>query len=143
MLQPAVGVVGCGYWGKNLVRNFSELGSLRAICDVRPQQLEALGDKFGVATTTSYTELLERPDIQGIVIAAPAVQHFDLARRALRAQKDVFVEKPLALHVEDAEELTRIAEASGRILMVGHLLHYHPAIQKLKALLTEDRKSVV
>jgi UDP-2-acetamido-3-amino-2,3-dideoxy-glucuronate N-acetyltransferase len=135
MLQPGVGVVGCGYWGKNLVRNFSEIGSLRAICDVQPQQLKALGDQFNVGTTTSYAELLETPDIQGIVIAAPAVQHYDLARRALRAHKDVFVEKPLALHVGEAEELTRIAEANGRVLMVGHLLHYHPAIRKLKELL--------
>ena len=131
---PAVAVVGCGYWGKNLVRNFHELGSLRAICDVQPSQLNALQRQYSVPACDSYPELLRMPDVQGIVIATPAVQHYALARQALEAGKDVFVEKPLALHVEEAEALTRLAESRGRILMVGHLLHYHPAIRRLKEL---------
>lgn len=131
---PAVAVVGCGYWGKNLVRNFHELGSLGAICDVEPSQLNALQQQYGVPACDSYPELLRMPHVQGIVIAAPAVQHYALARQALEAGKDVFVEKPLALQVEKAEALTRLAESRKRILMVGHLLHYHPAIRRLKEL---------
>lgn len=135
--QRHVGVVGCGYWGKNLVRNFHEIGSLKVICDVDPIRLEPLHRKYGVPTCHSYEEMVKRPDLDGIVIAAPAAQHYELARQALEASKDVFVEKPLALRVEEAEELTAFAEKQGRILMVGHLLQYHPAIRKLKLLIRE------
>ena len=137
MQQPAVGVVGCGYWGKNLVRNFHELGVLRVICDVQAQAAQALAQQYEVPACTAYSDLLRTRNIQGIVIAAPAAQHYSLARQALEAQKDVFVEKPLSLHVDEAQELTELAEANGRVLMVGHLLHYHPAIQKLKSLIRE------
>lgn len=136
--QFAVAVVGCGYWGKNLVRNFHQLGTLRVICDVDRARLEQLQREYdGVAICDSYEELLQRKDVQGIVIAAPAVEHYSLAKRALKMGKDVFVEKPLSLHVEHAEELTELARKAGRILMVGHLLQYHPAIQKLKSLIRD------
>ena len=135
--HPAVGVVGCGYWGKNLVRNFHELGSLKAIYDVDPRQLETARQKYDTPTCDSYQKMLDDAGLQGVVIAAPAAQHYTLAKQALDAGKDVFVEKPLALHVEEAEELTRRAEQCGRILMVGHLLQYHPAIRKLKLLIRE------
>jgi len=134
----AVAVVGCGYWGKNLVRNFHQLGRLRVICDVDRAGLEQLQQQYeGVDISTSYEEVFQRQDIEGVVIAAPAVQHYTLAKRALECGKDVFVEKPLALHVEHAEELTQLARKNGRVLMVGHLLQYHPAIQKLKSLIHE------
>jgi UDP-2-acetamido-3-amino-2,3-dideoxy-glucuronate N-acetyltransferase len=134
----AVAVVGCGYWGKNLVRNFHQLGRLRVICDVDRSTLEQLQQQHeGVDICDSYEELFRREDIEGVVIAAPAVQHYTLAKRALEAGKDVFVEKPLALHVEHAEELTKLARNNGRVLMVGHLLQYHPAITKLKSLIRE------
>jgi UDP-2-acetamido-3-amino-2,3-dideoxy-glucuronate N-acetyltransferase len=136
--QIAVGVVGCGYWGKNLVRNFHQLGRLRVICDVDHPRLEQLQREYdGVDICDSYEQLFRREDIEGIVIAAPAVQHYSLAKRALEMGKDVFVEKPLALQVDHAEELTQLARKSGRVLMVGHLLQYHPAIQKLKALIRD------
>src|ERR1700722_5756189 len=134
----AVAVVGCGYWGKNLVRNFHQLGRLRAICDVDQIQLDKLQQQYeGVDISTSYEDILRRQDIEGIVIAAPAEQHYSLAKRALEMGKDVFVEKPLALNVTHAEELTQMARKSGKILMVGHLLQYHPAITKLKSLVQE------
>ncbi len=134
----AVAVVGCGYWGRNLVRNFHQLGRLRAICDVDRGRLVQLQQEFeGIDLCDSYEELLRREDIEGIVIAAPAAQHYILAKRALEMGKDVFVEKPLALHVRHAEELTQTARSAGRILMVGHLLQYHPAIQKLKAMIRD------
>lgn len=132
-----VGVVGCGYWGKNLVRVFSELGSLGAICESDSSQLAAMQEAYGLPATNRFEELLAMPDIQAVVIAAPAVQHFALAKRALLAGKDVFVEKPLALRVEDGEELVQLARRLSRILMVGHLLLYHPAIVTLRRMIRD------
>jgi len=131
----AVGVVGCGYWGKNLIRNFFELGSLRAVCDVDADRASALAKKYDVEFCTSYSELLARKDIEAVVIAVPAAEHFVLAKKAMLAAKDVFVEKPLALNVAEGEELADLSVATGKVLMVGHLLHYHPAIRKLKDLI--------
>jgi UDP-2-acetamido-3-amino-2,3-dideoxy-glucuronate N-acetyltransferase len=134
---PGVGVVGCGYWGKNLIRNFHELGSLRAVCDVDPERARSLAAKHNVDSCTSFGELVARKDTQALVIAAPAAEHFALAKEAMLADKDVFVEKPLALSVEEGEQLADLSVTTGRILMVGHLLHYHPAIRKLKELIRE------
>ena len=129
--DTSVGVVGCGYWGRNLVRNYFELGALGAICDVQQSNLDEMQRAHPAPATLNYQEMLAMPEIQGVVIAAPASQHFTLARAALRAGKDVFVEKPLALQVEEGEELVQIAKKRSRILMVGHLLHYHPAVNEL------------
>jgi len=126
-----VAVVGCGYWGKNLVRNFNGLGALGAICDVDPAQAERLSAEHG-APARGFTEVLADPAIAGVVIAAPAELHATLAREALLAGKDVFVEKPLALKVDDAEALVALAADKERVLMVGHLLQYHPAFLKLR-----------
>jgi UDP-2-acetamido-3-amino-2,3-dideoxy-glucuronate N-acetyltransferase len=133
--QVGIGVAGCGYWGRNLVRNFHELGALRAICDVDGERLDEIGKTYGVSGMRSFDDLMALPEIQGIAIAAPAAQHFELAKRALLAGKDVFVEKPLALRVEDGEELIETARKLRRILMVGHLLQYHPAIVELRNLI--------
>jgi len=132
---PTLGIVGCGYWGRNLVRNFHELGSLGAICDVDRARLEELGNQFSIPTTQDFDELLAMPDLRAIAIAAPAAQHFVLAKRAILAGKDVFVEKPLALRVEEGEELLQLSRKHSRILMVGHLLHYHPAIVALRRMI--------
>jgi len=133
---PAVGVVGCGYWGKNLIRNFAELGALRVVCDVDSDRAKSLAAKYTVDSCTSFDEMLRRSDIQAVVIAAPAAEHFVLAKKAMLADKDVFVEKPLALNVEEGEQLADLSVTTGRVLMVGHLLHYHPAIRKLKELIS-------
>jgi UDP-2-acetamido-3-amino-2,3-dideoxy-glucuronate N-acetyltransferase len=132
-----VGVVGCGYWGKNLVRVFSELGALAAVCDADPARLAELRLAYQVPATDRFEEMLEMPGVDAVVIAAPAAQHFMLAKRALLAGKDVFVEKPLALRVEDGQELLELAQRDSRILMVGHLLHYHPAILALRRMIRE------
>jgi UDP-2-acetamido-3-amino-2,3-dideoxy-glucuronate N-acetyltransferase len=134
---PKVAVVGCGYWGKNLVRNFHQLGSLAAICDSDTPRLEEMSAKYGVKPIDDFGPLLKQDEIQAVVISAPAALHHRLAKQALLAGKDVFVEKPLALHVEEGEELARLAQKQGRILMVGHLLQYHPAILELKKLISE------
>ncbi len=133
--MPGVAVIGCGYWGKNLVRNFDELGALVAVCDVDATRVNSLPISSTVIRTTSFEEVLSSPQVQAVVIAAPAAQHFDLARKALFAGKDIFVEKPLALHVEEGEQLVELARTQSRILMVGHLLHYHPAIVELRRML--------
>ena len=133
--NPSVGVIGCGYWGKNLVRNFHELGSLAAICDVDTSTVNALAVQCNVSPFSLPERLLERTDVQAIAIAAPAAQHYEIAKKALLAGKDVFVEKPLALHLEEGEELVALSARLKRVLMVGHLLQYHPAILELRRLL--------
>ena len=136
-MVPVVGVVGCGYWGRNLVRNFHELGSLGAVCDVEESRLEEMHVNYGVRTTRQFEEMLAMPEIQAIAIAAPAAQHFEFAKRALLADKDVFVEKPLALRVDEGEEIVELSRKLSRILMVGHLLHYHPAVIELRRMIHE------
>ena len=130
-----VGVVGCGYWGRNLVRNFHKLGALAAVCDVHSGNLEEMRRTYSVMGTNRYEELLDRPEIQAIVVASPAESHYDLAKAAMLSGKDVFVEKPLALRLEHGEELVELARKQSRVLMVGHLLHYHPAIVELRRLI--------
>ncbi len=131
-----VAVVGAGYWGVNLVRVFHQLGVLSRICDASEARLQQLADKYpGVAMDPSYEAVFDDPDVDAVVIATPAETHYPLARRALLAGKDVYVEKPLTLRCEDAEKLTALAENSGQILMVGHLLEYHPAITRLHELI--------
>jgi UDP-2-acetamido-3-amino-2,3-dideoxy-glucuronate N-acetyltransferase len=133
---PRVAVIGCGYWGKNLVRNFHQLGNLQAVYDVDESRRQEMSKAYGVTVTRTLEELLQRADIQAVAIAAPAVQHFDLAKRALLAGKDVFVEKPLAVRLGDGQELVELARKRERILMVGHLLLYHPAVFELKRLVS-------
>ncbi|WP_035354352.1 Gfo/Idh/MocA family oxidoreductase [Edaphobacter aggregans] len=134
-MLPKIAVIGNGYWGKNLVRNFHALGVLACVCDQRAEALQDAHAQCGVDTCTSPEVLLSNPEIQGVAIAAPAVQHYQLVKDFLLAGKDVYVEKPLALLVDEGKELADIAEKKHRILMVGHILHYHPAILKLKELL--------
>jgi UDP-2-acetamido-3-amino-2,3-dideoxy-glucuronate N-acetyltransferase len=131
-------VVGCGYWGKNLVRNFSELGTLHTICDRNVEVLEQVASLYPQANTESeYRRLLLNKEIKGVVIASPATTHYAMAKEALLADKDVLVEKPLALRVAEGRELVGLAEERGRILLVGHLLQYHPAISRLKELVAK------
>jgi predicted dehydrogenase/acetyltransferase-like isoleucine patch superfamily enzyme len=129
--SPRIGMLGCGYWGRNLVRNFAELGALAALADSNPATAAALAREHGVPAK-SFEELCADPGIDGIAIASPAALHFTHAKAALEAGKHVFVEKPLALEVAEAEELTALAASRGLTLMVGHLLQYHPAFLKLK-----------
>lgn len=132
---PRVAVVGCGYWGKNLVRNFLELKALIAICDTDMDRLESFKIKYpGLKTTPSFIEILEDSNIGAVVLATPTVHHFRMAKEALLAGKDVFIEKPLALEVKEGKELVKLAEENKKVLMVGHVLRYHPAVNKLKEL---------
>ena len=131
-----IAVVGMGYWGKNLVRNFHEIGALASVCDSHAAVEALVAQNYkGARYCSDYSEVLADASIRGVALATPAVTHFDMAKRALLAGKDVFVEKPLAIEVSQGEELVRIAEKEERILMVGHILQYHPAVRKLKELI--------
>nr|WP_039753930.1 Gfo/Idh/MocA family oxidoreductase [Hassalia byssoidea] len=134
-----VAVIGCGYWGKNLVREFAQLGVLRIICDSSQQILEDLKTKYDVEAVSDFAKVLAMPDVQAVIIATPAPTHASLAVQALAAGKDVFVEKPLALTLEDALLIEAAARKSNAILMVGHLLEYHPALVKLRAFVAEGK----
>ena len=132
-----IAVVGTGDWGANLVRNFANLPGSRlvALHDNDPQRLKKSAAQYPAARAlASLEEVAAQQDVQGVVVAASAVSHYTLARTLLEAGKDVFVEKPLALSVTHAEDLVRIARERGRILMVGHLLLYHPAVRHLKGM---------
>lgn len=132
---PSLALLGCGYWGKNLARNLHQLGSLAWVCDPDPAILKTVKASYpGVRTARAFDRVLEDKGVKAVVVAAPAEQHHTLAKRALLSGKDVFVEKPLALRVEDAQELVELAARRKRVLMVGHILEYHPAIRKLKDL---------
>jgi predicted dehydrogenase len=127
-----VAVLGAGRWGRNLVRNLYELGALHAVVDPRPEILSEVQATYGgVATWAEPGEAFES-DVDAVVIATPAVTHAALALAAIRAKKDVFVEKPFSLTVEDAERVVREAYASDRIVMVGHMLLFQPAIQWIR-----------
>lgn len=135
---PRVGLVGVGYWGKNLARNFSSLGALGAVCDARPDTLAEIHALYPEAAAISdYGDLLADESIDAIAIASPASRHEEMVELALEAGKDVFVEKPLALSASAGRRLVDLAASTGRILMVGHLLWYHPAVLRLEEFVTK------
>lgn len=134
---PQVAVVGCGYWGKNLVRNFHRLGALRAVCDADAARAAELGAQYGVEAVADVEQLLNMPDLRAVAVATPAALHFEVGRKALLAGKDVFVEKPLALRLDEAQQLIDMASHFKQTLMVGHLLQYHPALIELKRLIAK------
>src|SRR5438876_10485145 len=133
-----IACIGAGYWGKNLVRNFSDLGVLAWVCDLDPDRRAHLAAAYPMARfTAAVDQVLADPEVAGVVIATPAETHGELVRRALLAGKDVLVEKPLCLSVEEGQKLVALACERQRVLMVGHLLWYHPAVLKLRELVEE------
>lgn len=128
-----IAVVGTGYWGKNLVRNFFNLEALHTVCDTNPETLKTFIDQYpGINGVSSYSEILKNPEIHAVALATPAPTHEIFAREAILAGKDVYVEKPLCLSESEGESLNEMAREHGRVLMVGHLLWYHPVVLKLK-----------
>jgi predicted dehydrogenase len=133
-----VGVVGLGYWGPNLARNFDRLpeADLAWLCDESAETLERLGRAFpGARTTGALEELLGDESLDAVALATPVSTHAELARRVLEAGKHCFVEKPLGQSVEEAERVVEAAHAGGFVLMVGHLLEYHPGVEKMNELI--------
>lgn len=134
-----VAVLGCGTWGKNLVRNFYNLESLYSVCDIDSELLCKTAEEYdGVKCLCDFDEILENEEINGVVIATPSHTHYPLVKKALYAGKDVYVEKPISTNSEEAKELMDYAEQKGLVLMVGHLLLYHPAVNRLKSLIQDD-----
>jgi len=128
-------VVGCGYWGPNLIRNFIQISDvyLSMVCDLDQVRLNRIQRQYpAIKITTSFSDLLEDSSIEAIAIATPATTHFSLVKEALASGKHVLVEKPFTLNCEDARTLVALADKKQCILMVGHLMIYHPALQKLK-----------
>jgi UDP-2-acetamido-3-amino-2,3-dideoxy-glucuronate N-acetyltransferase len=121
-----IAVIGCGHWGKNLVRNFYELGSLYAICDSHLDRIDSLySNDSKIKLFNNFDDLIKDPKLEGIVIATPSDTHFNFAKKALSAGKHVYVEKPLAQKLVEAQELHKLAQDKDLVLMVGHLLLYH------------------
>jgi UDP-2-acetamido-3-amino-2,3-dideoxy-glucuronate N-acetyltransferase len=137
-IQPFVGLIGAGYWGENILRNLCELGVLRTLCDTDQPLLEGYQQTYqSITVTTSFRDILADKTIKAVAIASPASTHYELTKAALEAGRDVFVEKPLALTVREGHELVDLAQKGDRILMVGHILHYHPAVITLKTMIRE------
>jgi len=136
-LRLKIGVIGCGGWGKNLVRAFRELNVLHAVCDINKKALPT--ELQGVKLYTDYAELLKNTAVDAVVIASPATTHYQIARDSLLSDKNVFVEKPLAMSYERGKEIVKLAEERNKILMVGHIMIYHPAIVKLKSMISEGK----
>lgn len=130
-----VAVIGCGHWGKNLVRNFAELGSLASVCDPNAELANTYSAQYDVPVL-SFEETLAS-NCQGVVIAAPAPLHASLAERAFASGKHVYVEKPLAMTLDEADRMITAADKAERHLMVGHLLQYHPAFNRLRDLIED------
>jgi len=136
--RVGVALVGCGYWGRNVARNLHQMGCLDWIVDESPKVLEGAQASYrGVRTTRDFKRALRDAKLKAVALASPAALHYEMAKAALQAGKDVFVEKPLALRVPEAEELIGLARRRKRVLMVGHILEYHPAILKLKQLVED------
>jgi len=134
-VSPRVGVAGLGHWGPNLARNFAELAELAWLCDSEPSRRE-VADRYPQARfTSSFDEMLEDDSLDAVVIATPVPTHFELARQALSAGKHVLVEKPPAMRGVEMDELVALAREHDLVLMPGHLLLYHPGVQKLKEMI--------
>ena len=136
--QPNVAIIGAGYWGKNLVRNFDQLNVLKVICDPSRQIRKQMAKDYpDIRVTDNEKEILEDAAIDAVVIAAPAAKHFEIASAALNADKHVFVEKPLSLTYNDGERLVALAREKGKKLFVGHILHYHSAVVRMKEMINQ------
>jgi UDP-2-acetamido-3-amino-2,3-dideoxy-glucuronate N-acetyltransferase len=134
-----IACLGAGYWGSNLIRNFYELESLALICDSDTTRKEYYKNLYpDIPFTTNYDSVLKDESIKGVVIATPSISHYNLAKEALTNKKDVFIEKPICLNLIDAKKLIEQANNLNKILMVGHILQYHPAITKLKELIDSN-----
>jgi predicted dehydrogenase len=128
-----IAVVGTGSWGRHLVRNYHELGVLYACCDSDNKKLESIRKTYNVpVVTTDFSDLVADPEINAIVISTPAIDHYRLAKASLEAGKDTYVEKPMALKESHCRELVELSNSKDLVLMVGHLMLYHPALRQIK-----------
>lgn len=137
-MKKNIAVIGCGYWGKNLVRNFYELGCLAAICDPDINLAKAISETYKVKNL-SFNNILQDKSIEGVVLAVPAPFHAKMSIKALNSKKHVFVEKPIALNQSEAEKMIECSTNNNMHLMVGHLLQYHPIFIAVKKLVQDNQ----
>lgn len=138
MSEQKIAVIGCGVWGRNIVRNFYNLRVLDTVCDIDEENLnKVVLDYPGVKVTKDYNDILNNPEITGVAVVTPSHMHYKLVKAMLLAGKNVYVEKPISTVAEEAKDLTNLANDRGLVLMVGHLLLYHPAVSRLKMLIEE------
>ncbi len=133
-----VGVVGCGYWGPNLVRNFDSLPevAVKLVCDLEPERLARMAQLYPeVQVTSDYGDLISDPEVDAIAVATPVHLHYEFARKSLLAGKHTLIEKPMAASVEECRELVKVADECNLRLMVGHTFVYSPAVQKIKEIM--------
>src|SRR5574344_1822646 len=138
MKEQKVAVIGCGMWGRNIVRNFYNLNVLEIVCDLDPSNRQKVLDEYqNVKVTSDFNDILNNPEITGVAVVTPSHTHYGLVKKFLEKGKNVYVEKPISTVAQEAKDLTELATAKGLVLMVGHLLLYHPAVNRLKMLIDE------
>lgn len=140
--MPGIAVIGVGHWGENHARVYNELrlegvADTVQICDVNQARVLELSSALGIQGTSDYQQVLNDSKIQAVSIVTPSRTHYKIAKECMEAGKDVLVEKPMTMDVDEAEELVRIASKNNRILMVGHIFRYHPAVQELRHRINE------
>jgi len=138
MSEQRIAVVGCGMWGRNIVRNFYNLNVLDTVCDIDEENRKKVLEQYpGVKVTNDFNEIINNKDITAVAIVTPSHTHFKLVKAVLEAGKHVYVEKPISTVAQEARDLSELAHDKGLVLMVGHLLLYHPAVNRLKMLIED------
>lgn len=138
MSQQHIAVIGCGVWGRNIVRNFYNLNVLEIVCDLDESNLQKVREQYeGVKTTNDFNDIINNPEITAVAVVTPSHTHYKVVKAMLEAGKNVYVEKPISTVAQEAKNLTELAHSKGLVLMVGHLLLYHPAVNRLKMLIEE------
>lgn len=138
MSQQKIAVIGCGMWGRNIVRNFYNLNVLDTVCDIDEENLKKVLEQYpGTKVTRDFNEILHNKEITAVAVVTPSHTHYKLVKAMLEAGKNVYVEKPISTVAQEARDLSELAHAKGLVLMVGHLLLYHPAVNRLKMLVEE------
>lgn len=138
MKEQKIAVIGCGVWGRNIVRNFYNLNVLDTVCDIDGENLKKVIDEYqSIKTTKDFNDILNNPEITGVAVVTPSHMHYKIVKEMLLAGKNVYVEKPISTVAKEARDLTNLANEHNLVLMVGHLLLYHPAVNRLKMLIEE------
>lgn len=138
MSEQKIAVLGCGLWGRNIVRNFYNLNALGMVCDLDEENLAKVREQYpDVKTTRDFNDILNSDEITAVCVVTPSHTHYKFVKAMLEAGKHVYVEKPISTVAQEARDLADLADSKGLVLMVGHLLLYHPAVNRLKMLVEE------
>lgn len=138
MSEKKIAVLGCGLWGRNVVRNFYNLNALEMVCDLDDENLAKVKAEYpNVKTTKDFNDIINNDNVMGVVVVTPSHTHFKFVKAMLEAGKHVYVEKPISTVSQEARDLADLADSKGLVLMVGHLLLYHPAVNRLKMMVEE------